>query len=156
MRREADIALRMSRPSAPGLATRVLTTLHYSLYASAAYLAERDPAQWEFISYDEAPPLAPQQQWLDKVAAGRRHVLRTNDLGTQYQAVLAGLGVAVLPDYFAQQPLPIVRIDGYACPVKRKVWIVMHEDVRRAPRVRAVADRLIAMFDDGRAHEATQ
>jgi DNA-binding transcriptional LysR family regulator len=33
------------------------------------------------------------------------------------------------------------------CPVRRKLWLVMHDDVRRSPHVRAVADEIIAMFE---------
>jgi DNA-binding transcriptional LysR family regulator len=56
-------------------------------------------------------------------------------------------GVAVLPDYFPAAGL--VEIASPVCPVKRKLWIVMHEDVRRAAPVRAVADEIIALFTSG-------
>jgi len=147
MRRESDIALRFNRPVAPGLAVRALMTVAYRLYASAAYLAARTPEQWEFVGYDELMQDTPQQQWLEKIRHGRRYCLRSNDLATLYQAALAGCGVAVLPDYFFNMRHgDLVVIDTPACPVKRKLWIVMHEDVRRAAPVRAVADELIALF----------
>jgi DNA-binding transcriptional LysR family regulator len=147
MRRESDIALRFRRPTAPGLAVRALTTVHYHLYASAAYLEARRPEQWEFVGYDELMQDTPQHQWLEKIRGGRRYCLRSNDLGALFQAAQAGCGVAVLPEYFsAIQRGDLVAIDTPACPVKRKLWIVMHEDVRRAAPVRAVADELIALF----------
>jgi hypothetical protein len=34
-----------------------------------------------------------------------------------------------------------------SCPVKRKLWIVMHQDVRRAARVRTIANELIKLFE---------
>lgn len=150
-RREAEIALRYSRPSAPGLAVRALTEIGYSLYASAAYLAERAPAQWEFLGYDEALQDAPQQQWLEQIRAGRRYCLRSNDLATLFQAAVAGCGVAVLPQYFFgvgadAASSGLARIAGLPCPVRRKLWMVMHEDVRRAAPVRAVADAIAALF----------
>jgi len=147
MRRESDIALRFRRPEAPGLVVRALTTVAYRLYASADYLAARMPEQWEFAGYDELMQDTPQQQWLEKIRDGRRYCLRSNDLGALYQATLAGCGVAVLPEYLAtMQHGGLVAIDTPACPVRRKLWIVMHEDVRRAAPVRAVADELIALF----------
>ena len=33
------------------------------------------------------------------------------------------------------------------CPGRRKLWLVMHDDVRRSPHVRAVADEIIALFE---------
>ncbi|MET3132547.1 DNA-binding transcriptional LysR family regulator [Oxalobacteraceae bacterium GrIS 1.11] len=147
MRREADIALRYRRPSTPGLAVRSLTTIDYALYASAQYLAERLPPEWEFLGYDESLSGAPQQMWLAKFKGRRRYSLRSNDLSTLFQAASAGIGVVLLPQYFACAGL--VRIDMEACPVKRKLWLVMHEDVRRSARVRAIADELIALFEPG-------
>lgn len=146
MRREADIALRFDRPVAPGLAVRQLGSVTYALYASAAYLAERAPQQWEFLGYDQLLQDAPQQQWLEQIRGERRYCLRSNDLGALYQAALAGCGVAVLPHYVAGGDGPLQLIDTVPCPVKRKLWIVMHKDVRRAAPVRAVADEIAALF----------
>ncbi|MBV7535920.1 LysR family transcriptional regulator [Duganella sp. sic0402] len=144
MRRESDIAIRYNRPTSPGLAVRSLATVTYQLCASEAYLATRAPEQWEFLGYDELLQHTPQHEWLEKVRGARRYCLRSNDLGTLYQAALAGSGVAVLPDYFPDGSL--VRVEAPVCPVKRKLWIVMHEDVRRAAPVRAVADEIIALM----------
>jgi len=146
MRREADIALRFNRPAAPGLAVRQLGSVAYGLYASPAYPAERTPQQWEFLGYDQLLQDAPQQQWLEQIRAGRRYCLRSNDLGALYQATAAGCGVAVLPHYVVDGSGAVVLIDSQPCPVKRKLWIVMHEDVRRAAPVRAVADEIAALL----------
>lgn len=144
MRRESDIAIRYSRPTAPGLAVRSMATVTYQLCASADYLASRDAEQWEFLGYDEQLQHTPQHEWLEKVRGGRRYRMRANDLGTLYQAALAGSGVACLPDYFPANTL--VLIEPPLAPVRRKLWIVMHEDVRRAAPVRAVADEIIALL----------
>jgi DNA-binding transcriptional LysR family regulator len=146
MRREADIALRFNRPTAPGLALRQVGSVAYGLYASAAYLAERTPQQWEFLGYDQLLQDAPQQKWLEQIRAARRYCLRSNDLGALYQATAAGCGVAVLPHYVVDGSGAVVLIDGLPCPVKRKLWMVMHEDVRRAAPVRAVADEIAALL----------
>jgi DNA-binding transcriptional LysR family regulator len=146
-RREADIALRFQRPTAPGLAVKLLTTVGYQLYASAAYLKQHKPAQWEFLGYDELQRDTPQHLWLDKIRGQRRYSLRSNDLGALFHAAVAGCGVAVLPPlFFDIARSGLVAIEAPACPVRRKLWLVMHEDVRRSPPVRAVADEIIALF----------
>lgn len=145
-RRDAEIALRFRRPTAPGLTVRLLSTIRYGLYASADYLAGRAPEAWEFLGYDASLSGAPQQQWLDQLRGARRYCLRSNDQASLLQAAAAGAGVAVLPLYFDYQGGPLVRAGAAACPVARKLWMVMHEDVRRAAHVRAVADALIALF----------
>ncbi len=147
MRRESDIALRFQRPSAGALAVRLLASVEYGLYASAAYLSGRAPQQWEFLGYDDLLRDAPQQLWLDQIRAGRRYCLRSNELGVLFRAALSGCGLAVLPHYMlGGQRGDLVLVDAEPCPVKRKLWLVMHDDVRRSAPVRAVADELIALF----------
>lgn len=146
MRRQADIALRFARPTAPGLVTKLLAHVDYALYAQADYAACRLPAQWEFLGYDDLQQDAPQQAWLDKLRGTRRYSVRSNDLLTLLQAAVAGCGVGVFPRYAAASAPGMVVLDP-PCPVRRKLWLVMHDDVRRAPHVRAVADQVIAMFE---------
>jgi DNA-binding transcriptional LysR family regulator len=146
MRRQADIALRFARPTSPGLVTKLLTQVDYALYAHEHYAASRPPAQWEFLGYDELQHDAPQQEWLDKLRGTRRYAIRSNDLLTLLQAAVAGCGVGVFPRYAAAGAPGLVALDP-SCPVRRKLWLVMHDDVRRSPHVRAVADQIIAMFE---------
>jgi DNA-binding transcriptional LysR family regulator len=146
MRRQADIALRFARPTSPGMVAKVLTHVDYALYAHEDYVAGRVPAQWEFLGYDELQEDAPQQAWLDKLRGARRYGVRSNDLLTLLQAAVAGCGVGVFPRYAAARAPGLVVL-APACPVRRKLWLVMHDDVRRAPHVRAVADEIIAMFE---------
>ena len=141
-RRESDIALRFQRPAAPGLAVRQLATVSYALCGSEEYLQGRMEEEWEFVGYDAQQENSPQHQWLESVRAGRRYALRSNDLGTLRQAAVAGCGMAVLPGYMSDGLTQV-----QACPVQRQLWIVMHEDVRRSPPVRAVAHKIIALFD---------
>jgi len=149
-RREADIALRFQRPDSPGMAVRTIAAISYGLYADRRYLKKRAPDAWEFLGYNDRLLNTPQQKWLDAIRGNRRYALRSNDLGVLFEAANAGEGVAVLPDYFESRSSDLIRITLPACPVRRKLWIVLHEDVRRTARVRAVADAIIALFDNNR------
>lgn len=142
-RRQADIAIRFRRPQAPDMAVRQIATIEYFLCAAPEYLASRDKSAWEFIGYDESLEKTPQHAWLKEVSAGRRFILSSNDLGVITSATRAGLGVAVLPDYLAKGLI----IPGSDCPVQRKLWMVIHDDVRKSPRVRRTADLLGELFD---------
>ena len=114
---------------------------------SAPYLAARQPDEWEFLGYTDSLRDLPQQTWLDKLAGARRFALRSNEQGTLAQAASAGLGLAVLPCQIAALVPGLVKVDTVDCPVKRKLWMVMHEDVRRSARVRAIADEVSALFN---------
>lgn len=143
---EADIALRMFRPTSGGLAIKSLATIHYGIYATERYLQEHAPSEWEFVGYDASLSDAPQQKWLEKIAAGRRFVMRSNDQMTLFQAAATNLGITVLPHYLARPGKIFLPVDGIACPIARTLWLTVHEDTRRSPRIRAVADHLIALF----------
>jgi DNA-binding transcriptional LysR family regulator len=150
-RGEADLAIRMSRPSAPGLAARRIGELRYGLYAAHGYTG-RPEADWEFLGYDESLREVPQQQWLDRIANGRRFPFRSNDLAALLHAARAGLGLAALPDFLAANDRSLCAVPAPVDSALRELWLVMHPDVRRSPRVRLVADLLASVVDDAKAH----
>lgn len=141
-RREADIAIRFRRPQTPDLAVRVVATVQYYLCAAPEYLASRKSEEWEFIGYDESLATTPQQAWLNAFAAGRPFAFSSNDLNSIAAAVRFGAGIAVLPDYLAAGLI----IPAINCPVQRDLWMVIHDDVRKSPRVRRTADLLAELF----------
>lgn len=146
-RRDADIALRFMRPTEPGLAVRKLGELAFRLYATPAWLS-RPQAEWRFLGYSDPPGNVPHQKLLADIAGARPFVLRSNDLMALLNACRGGLGLAMLPDFMARgdrEAGALVEVPGEGRPVMREIWSVVHPDVRRSPRVRAVADALAEM-----------
>ncbi|NHL69329.1 LysR family transcriptional regulator [Burkholderia ambifaria] len=159
--READLAVRLSRPSEPGLAARRLGTMRFALCASPERAAE-PPDTWAFLGYDDALAQMPQQQWLERFAAGRRFAFVANDLAALHRACVAGAGIALLPRFLVDAPvtdagagmpasadpsLPasaalVELTSAPRCDVEREIWLVVHPDVRRSPRVQRVADAI--------------
>ncbi|WP_338640122.1 LysR family transcriptional regulator [Burkholderia pyrrocinia] len=152
--READLAVRLSRPSEPGLAARRLGTMRFALCASPEW-ADAPPDAWPFVGYDDALAQTPQQQWLERFAAGRRFAFVANDLAAQHRACAAGAGVALLPRFLVDDslaeagaapsstPAPLVELTSAPrCDIEREIWLVVHPDVRRSPRVQRVADAI--------------
>lgn len=146
-RREADLAVRYGRPEEPGLAARKLATVGFGLYAGNAWQGHARE-NWKFIGYDDSLNGTPQQQWLEKqVVRGAPYVLRANDVATLYQACRNNLGITILPNYLARDDTALFRIPGVDCPVARELWLVVHPDVRRSPRVKAVAEAMASLFE---------
>ncbi|MET3823268.1 DNA-binding transcriptional LysR family regulator [Burkholderia sp. PvR073] len=159
--READLAVRLSRPSEPGLAARRLGTMRFALCASPERAAEPSDT-WAFLGYDDALAQVPQQQWLERFAAGRRFAFIANDLAALHRACVAGAGIALLPRFLVDAPvtdagagmpasadpsLPatpalVELTSAPRCDVEREIWLVVHPDVRRSPRVQRVADAI--------------
>jgi DNA-binding transcriptional LysR family regulator len=147
-RREADIALRFTRPEAPSMIVRSLGEVAYHLVGTPHYLQERSPSDWEFLGYCAQGSDPPQQRWLETYRGGRRYRFKSNDLDILATAARCGWGVALLPDYLVDRHDDELAFAApRACPVKRTLWLVVHEDVRRAPHVGAVVEGLVGLFD---------
>ncbi|KAB0650712.1 LysR substrate-binding domain-containing protein, partial [Burkholderia diffusa] len=169
--READLAVRLSRPSEPGLAARRLGTMRFALCASPDWAAA-PPDTWAFLGYDDALAQMPQQQWLERFAAGRRFAFIANDLAALHRACVAGAGVALLPRFLvdtsatdADAGTPasadpslstaaalVELTSAPRCDVEREIWLVVHPDVRRSPRVQRVADAIADAVRDADGH----
>jgi len=145
-RREADLAIRLMRPTAPGLAARALGDMHFGLYARPEWLA-RPEEEWEFVGYDDSLRDSPQQQWLEQFTGRRNTVLRSNDLGILLEAAVAGVGVVLLPHFIGRCDPRLLPVPQHICPATRKLWLVMHPDLRRSPRVRTVADAIVEIVE---------
>jgi len=141
-RREADIALRLSRPIGEGLVARKLGDLRYGLYGACRYVDTTVEANWQFIGYDDELAGVPQQRWLDAYVAGRPYAMRSNDLASLIAAARAGMGLAAMPHALARQDSDLVCVSE-APTATRSLWMVVHPDLRRAARVRATMDYLI-------------
>lgn len=144
-RREADLAIRLSRPEDEGLIARRLGGMGYGLYAAPGYLADRDPSGWEFIGYDESLDHVPQQRWLRAIAGERPFVFRANDLMSLLAAARAEIGIAAIPHFLGRPDPALVAIPAPLAPEPRELWLLVHRDLRRAARVRAVMDSLIGI-----------
>jgi len=137
-RREADVALRLSRPSEPGLIARKIGSFGFSLYGSPVYLKETPRHAFSFIGYDDSMDGAPQQVWLKTLAGDGDVVLRTSDLENQAAAARTGVGLAVLPHFLGDPDPGLARYEITPAPPRRDVWLLVHRDLRQAPLVRAV------------------
>ncbi|MGO4380444.1 LysR substrate-binding domain-containing protein [Pseudoduganella sp. RAF19] len=143
VRREADIVIRLSRPQDHDVVVRKIAAVPFSFYATRAYLKKKDRA---YIAYDTSMDETPQQIWLQNEAGDAPIVLRSNDLAVQASAAAAGVGIAVLPDFMGGADARLVRLPHRGEALKREVWIAVHDDLRRAPRIQVVMAFLAACF----------
>ncbi|GAB3542250.1 LysR substrate-binding domain-containing protein [Noviherbaspirillum agri] len=139
-RREADLALRMGKPTDPTVVARPLGAISYGLFAHKDYLAQHAAKDWHFVGFDESLRDAPEQQWLDRYAAGRPYSFKSNSSLMLYEAAINGLGVTVLPHFLAMKSPDLVPVAVDSPPAKRDLWLVIHPELRRSARVKLVAE----------------
>jgi DNA-binding transcriptional LysR family regulator len=149
-RREADLAVRMGRPRSTGLVTRKLSDVAFGLYAAPSYLGGRrtvDFAADAFSGFEESLAGSPQERWLARQAPARRVVFRCNSTAALHAAARAGVGVAVLPCFIADADPGLARLEG-PTPDGHELWLLVHGDLRRTPRVRAVIEWIDGLVRD--------
>lgn len=140
-RRETDVALRFARPETGSGLCRRVGALAFSVYAARGGDVERLP----WVTYEERFLHYPQARWVaETVPAERLARLRVNDAEGLVQAVRSGLGLGVLPDFVAAQDSALLRVSE-APVLQRDLWLLVHPDQRRLPRVAAVLDWLAAL-----------
>jgi DNA-binding transcriptional LysR family regulator len=138
VRREADVALRLSRPTDPTLVIRKAGTMRYRLYAARSYAEGRAPEDHGFIAFDETLRDTPQQHWMKGIAGAREIVLTTNDLGVQCAAAAAGLGIAALPEFLGEL-YGLCPLGDAAQHIDRDAFVTYHADLRNNRAVTDVA-----------------
>ena len=153
-RREADLMIRDKVPDLASIVTRKLGSTSYAIYAAMDLVTpgtSRDALRkMTWIGFDEEHAYMPGQAWLHEFLEGKRPAIRTNDWQVLHEATRSGAGLAVLPCYIGDADTSLRRI----APVKEVVadqWLLVHRDLRALPRVRAVMDAIIRLFQEDRA-----
>lgn len=145
-KREADIAISLKRPETGRLQAARLVDYRIGLYASEGLLARIGPVETlaalhgqPFVSYIEEMIDLPELRNLDRSLA-RTCVFRSSSIAAQMEAVASGLGFGLLHCFAVQPHMRVVRVLPQAVEVVRSYWMVLHTDLARVPRIRAVAD----------------
>jgi DNA-binding transcriptional LysR family regulator len=150
-RRDADVALRYVRPEGGDVVARRAGTVAFGAYASKKYLvAHGRPARGSgFSGHDVVGYDAGIRHWRLGQLGGEplrdaRLALRTNSTLMILQAVRLGIGIGPLPCFLARADPSLERVPSDAPAELDEVWLVVHADVQRTSRVRAVIDALEA------------
>ncbi len=143
-RREADIAIRLARPESGDFLIRKLADVGFAVYGPAQPGPTRSN---DWVTYDDELAHTPEMRWLAGQLAGGRVRLRSNKLAGLLGAVAVGIGRAVLPCFLADATPGLVRESGPQPVLSRDLWLLVHPDARRLPRVAAVADWLGECFE---------
>lgn len=148
-RREADVAVRLSRPETPGLVARPLGKLAVAWYAAAN--DSRPFERQRFLGYDDASGHDTLRVYFDKLVPSKRVVMRANMTQTLLEAARSGLGCAILPCVAGERDPALRRVVSPQDMAPMTLWLVYHEDLRRSPRLRAAVQLIDAMIAANRS-----
>jgi len=147
---EADIALRSAHGDlGPGVVGRRIGPDDWTLYCSRDYAEQHGVphtrAQLKkqaFIGGGGPKLWRAYSAWLHDLGLDDRVVMHHASAMGMLSAIRSGLGIAVLPCIVADAEPDLVQCTPPRNDHGRTMWLVTHERVRRAPRVRTVIDFL--------------
>jgi DNA-binding transcriptional LysR family regulator len=154
LRREADIAVRLFRPSQYDLVMAIVGKVYVGLYAAPDYLsrvgkieAVEDFAKHRLIGEDQGDRLLKAMQGFGLPVKRSDFVFRSDSILAQIAATEAGLGLgAGMTMAFDQAK--VVRVLPEAINIPFEVYVVAHADLHRSRLMRALFDHLVAELKD--------
>lgn len=160
--RQADIAIRMLRPTQEALVMRRAGDIALGLHAHRSYLQQHPApqdmaqlAQHALIGYDRETAFI--RSFMRAVGPLQRaaFALRTDSDLAQLAAIRAGFGIGICQINLARRDPALVHLLPQQFTMQLDTWVVMHEDLRDSPRCKvtfdALADGLQAYIANGAA-----
>lgn len=151
-RRDADVAVRMARPTQNSLVARKVGDLRLGFHAHPAYVeAHGLPTTFDeleghtLIGFDRTFPELATGLSVGRPITRELFAYRTDNDVAQLAALRAGVGIGVCQTQIARREgLVPVMPDAFGFDLP--IWICMHETLRGSPRMRLMFDHLAAEF----------
>jgi DNA-binding transcriptional LysR family regulator len=155
LRRDADIAIRMMRPTQEALVARRIGKIALGIFAHRRYLEANgrpknvaDLARHALIGYDTETAYIRSVRPAGLPYAREYFALRTDNDPAAMAAIRAGYGIGICQVGIAQRDPDLVQLLPGQFVLDMETWVVMHEDLRRSVRVRTLYDNLCAALTD--------
>ena len=144
-RREADVALRITKSPPDSSLGRYVCDFAFCAYASTAYLeraGSRELADHDWIVFEptakwNVPLIFPSDE-----ARDARTVLSTNSVHSAVAAAKAGIGALAMSAFLVDGSTDLIRIAGPFEELRLELWVLSHPDLRNTARVTALMDHL--------------
>jgi DNA-binding transcriptional LysR family regulator len=149
LRRDADIAVRMARPSQKALIARRIGSVRIGLFAHRSYVEAhglpRTPSDFShhrLIGFDRDMHVL--RTTGDAAARLRREdfAVRTDNIAAQIAMLRAGLGITACQVNVARRDPNLVPVLAKDMSFQREVWLVTHPDLKGVRRIRLLFDHL--------------
>lgn len=150
---EADIALRMYRPTQPDLVARHIGDLPLGLYAAISYLDRKgrpsslqELMHLDFIGQDRMDQIIRVMALLGMDVTRSFFPVRCDDPLTYVELVRAGCGLGGILRALGDRDPALERIDLIPDLPSLPVWLTAAPRLRQSPRLRRVWDALATAF----------
>jgi DNA-binding transcriptional LysR family regulator len=156
LRRDVDIAVRMTPPTQAALTARKIGSVRLQFYAHQSYLQARgEPrdmddlaANHSLIGYDRSVPSIASLEALGLDIHREMFAYRTDSDVAQLAALRAGVGVCACQPMVAARDPGLVPVLTGQFQFDLEVWVAMHEDLKANRRMRLMFDHLVDGLTD--------
>lgn len=140
-RREADIAVRVTKSPPDSYLGRNICDFKFAAYASPTYLersGSRPLADHDWVVFEPMTQLLIPQIFSSDDVRKNRTVLSTNSVQSAVAAVQQGLGALAISSCLVDSDPNLIRIAGPFEELTMQLWVLMHPDLRNTARVTAL------------------
>ena len=144
-RREAEVAIRATRTPPEASFGRKIGDFRFALYATHSYLeraGERPLDSHDWCMIEGALPWLVPMVWPTAEAGLPQVVFMSRASRAVLNAVAEGMGIALLPCYFADRYAEVERVSDTVASLDLTLWVLTHPDLRGTARVRALMAHL--------------
>ena len=150
-RREADLSISVSPPSAGRLTVRKIADFDLSLYVRREIIESRPPverlddlADLRGIGYISDMIFERELDYYALLGRASDPALTSNSLITQLRWCQAGAGLCILPDFIAREHPELVAVLRDEIHLRRSFYLIRHQDDARVARINRVSDGIVA------------
>ena len=147
--READIALRMYRPTQDGTFARHLADLPTALYAARSFLDRHGRPEttealleMDFVGFDRSDLILRMMAGFGITRNREDFPLRCDDQIVYWNLVRAGLGIGGMQCAIGDADPGVERLAPFLALPPLPLWLTAPEALRQTPRIRRVWDHL--------------
>ena len=153
---EADVALRgSSHPEGAGIVAQRMPDILWTIYCGPAYAAERgipDSREalrgHEIVGFEGRLTRLPGWRWLAEAVPDAIVRFRSSSFVSMASNLKAGLGVGPLPTIIGDAESNLVRCFPPPPELRDELWLIVREELKNEPHVRAFADFLASYVRD--------
>jgi DNA-binding transcriptional LysR family regulator len=156
LRREADIAVRMVRPTQSSLVARRVGEVQIGAYARKDYLRRRgmprtpsDMTRHDLIGLDRDESIIRAFAALGHKIERDSFMLRSDDHLVLWHALGAGLGIGFAATWLAARDPSLERVLPDLSMPTLPVWLAVHREIRSSARIRTLYDFLAEGIPSG-------
>lgn len=145
-RREADIAIRLVRPTEQDLVLKRKKGFSLGLYGHKTLFRSKskpqkieDLSNWPFVGLYPWATSDAEAGILRKIKTSHQPALTSAAWSSVFYSVQGGLGLGILPSFLAMRDPSLERI-SFVDPTYVPLWIVNHPDLSKSHKVRLFLD----------------